>query len=315
MKFGRTCQLSLEVAAPPPLKSQNLTLASPPLTIDFDVNRQSLSSASNATFVIKNLNSQETRDLIYKDRYNITQYRAVQFRAGYDGYASTGVPAALSQNANSGSGRTQPLLFNGNIFSAYSEKISGTDDSITTIECQDGGFARVNGLTTTTVSGKSTQQILSDLAASLPMISGRALISLFSGGPKRGFPMIGSTWDLLQQLSGGKAIIDNNQVKILADNDVVDGDLLVINRASGLLGSPRRSDSQIEFDMLFEPRLTIGQYVKLDSVFNSILNGIYKVMGLHHRGTISPRVAGEPARTTVSLWLGDQALNWQNPIR
>jgi hypothetical protein len=63
----------------------------------------------------------------------------------------------------------------------------------------------------------------------------------------------------------------------------------------------------LDFEMLFEPRLTIGQTVQLKSDTNRIFNGIYKVMGFEHSGTISDAVAG-PCKTSVSLWLGTQVL-------
>lgn len=59
--------------------------------------------------------------------------------------------------------------------------------------------------------------------------------------------------------------------------------------------------------MLFEPRLTIGQQVQLQSQTNRIFNGMYKVMGFEHSGMISPAVGGD-CKSSVSLWLGTQVL-------
>jgi len=61
-------------------------------------------------------------------------------------------------------------------------------------------------------------------------------------------------------------------------------------------------------DILFEPRLQIGQVVELNSNFFKKLNGQYKIIGIRHSGTISDAVAGR-CKTTVELCLGNRVLN------
>jgi hypothetical protein len=119
--------------------------------------------------------------------------------------------------------------------------------------------------------------------------------------------LFGNTWNIIRQESDNLAIIDNGQVKILQPNEAIASDIPVITSASGLLSSPARSGQMIELDMLFEPRLTVGQIVELDSTTNRLYNGTYKVMGFTHSGMISPAVAG-PAKSTVQLWLGTEAI-------
>ena len=60
--------------------------------------------------------------------------------------------------------------------------------------------------------------------------------------------------------------------------------------------------------MLFEPRLTLGQIINLQSTTNKQYNGLYKVVGFTHRGTISPAVCGD-LRTTVNLFIGQGELS------
>jgi hypothetical protein len=277
MKFGRKYTLGIEVAG------GQKTELSLPLSIDFDIRRQSLSSANTATFRIYNL-GEKTRNLIYFDRYNITEFRAIQFRAGYESFT--------------------PLIFNGTVRQAYSYR-AGVD-MITEIEAYDGGFQMVNGFTSMTLgAGQAATQVLQSLAASLPGLSGAPIVGNFPTINKRGEVLFGNTWQLILQKSAGLAGIDNGQVKILQNNEVIAGEIPLIDSSTGLLGSPRRSDALLEFDMLFEPRLTVGQVVDLKSSTNTLFNGRYKVMGFTHRGTISPAVAGT-AHTNVSLWLGTQ---------
>lgn len=280
MKFGRTYSLSVEVAG-----GGNVTIT-PPLTLILDVRRNSLASANVATFRVLNL-GERTRNAIYKDRYAVTEFRAIQLRAGYEDFA--------------------PLIFNGNVKQAYSYR-QGTE-MITEIEAYDGGFAMVNGFTSTTLSaGQNVANVIRSLASTLPGLSSVPIVGDFVGSNKRGEVLMGNTWSLIQQKSAGLAIIDNGQVKALRDNEAIEGQIPIVDSSTGLLNSPRRSDAMIEFDMLFEPRLTVGQVLALKSSTNPIFDGVYKVMGFSHRATISPAVGGG-AKTTVNLWLGTQTLN------
>ena len=83
-------------------------------------------------------------------------------------------------------------------------------------------------------------------------------------------------------------------------NEIIVGEIPVISSATGLLGSPRRGNATLEFDMIFEPRLTIYQLVRLDSTTQPLYNRNWKVMGIEHQGTISPRISGD-ALTKVTL--------------
>lgn len=279
MKLGRKYTLAIEVAGG---QKTEVTL---PLTLDFEVRRNSQSSANTANFRIYNLH-ERTRNLIYFDRYNISEFRAIQLRAGYQTFT--------------------PLIFNGTVRQAYSYR-EGVN-MITDIECYDGGFQMVNGFTSQTIGiGTAATEVIRSLASTLPGLTSQPIVGAFNTINKRGEVLFGNTWELISQKTGGLANIDNGQVKALQNNEVITGEIVEINSDSGLLGSPKRSDALLEFDMLFEPRLTIGQVVDLKSSTNRIFNGRYKVMGVIHRGTISDAVAGN-ATTTVSLWLGTAVL-------
>jgi len=60
-------------------------------------------------------------------------------------------------------------------------------------------------------------------------------------------------------------------------------------------------------EMLFEPRLKIGQVVELVSRDYPSLNQLYKVIGIQHSGTISDAVGGK-CKTTVRMLYGIQNL-------
>lgn len=283
VKFQRNYSLSLEVAG-----GQNVTIELP-YRCEFEIVRDTLASSQTATFRIYNM-KQSIRDLIWKDQYLWTQFRAIKFSAGYGSFT--------------------PVIFNGSIKQAYSEHGSGAQDGVTTIEAYDGAYQITNGLTNMTLAaGQPADQVIKTLAASLPNITGQPIVGSFPTTNLRGEVLFGNTWDMILKKSGGLGTIDNGQPKILNLNDVVTGSIPLIDASTGLLGAPKRTNAMVTFEMLFEPRITIGQALALKSSYNALLNGNYKVMGFTHRGRITD--LGDPgeARTSVNLWLGTAALN------
>lgn len=132
-KFGRIYSLSVEVAG-----GQKVAIELP-YTVEFEVRRENLSSSQDATITVYNL-GERLRDLIYKDQYNTTEFRAVQLRAGYEDLGA-------------------PLIFNGTIRQAYSYR-EGVDFK-TVIDAYDGAYMMANSYTTQTFgSGVTYAQIM-----------------------------------------------------------------------------------------------------------------------------------------------------------
>jgi hypothetical protein len=290
-KFNRIYSLRVEVdngVNTSPLRSQflankniEITL---PYSVEFSISRRTLTSAQTGTFRIYNLGP-EQRNAIQKDFFQFTQLRSIQFFAGYD----------------SPNGKFMPKVFDGTVVTAYSYRVGR--DWITEIDAFDGGWqmATANGVSITLAPGTTASQVVSQLAALLPKMSGSAIVGNFPYANKRGEVLFGNVWDLLIQKSNGLVTIDNGQVKALQLNEVILGSLPLISPESGLLGSPKRTPSTLEFDMIFEPRLTVSQVVRLENFSNPKYNRNWKVIGFEHRGTISPSVAGQ-CLTSVRLW-------------
>lgn len=257
-----------------------------PFTCEFMITRNLLASANTATFRILNL-AERSRNKIYKDQYNLLEYRAIQFWAGYSDQP--------------------PMIFNGNVKQAWTYRPCGGKDIITKIEAYEGMYAMSNGFSSQTIAGgQSYAQILQSLNNDLPYLDSPTIGNV-AGNTRRGAVLFGNTWKLIQQYSKGQATIDNNKLLVLQPNECIAGDITVINSSTGLLGTPYRANAMVEFEMLFTPQLKIGQIIKLESEVNKLFNGFYKVVGFQHSGVISPSVAGN-ARTVVQLWLGTQAL-------
>lgn len=306
MKFERRCQLKVEInpkRTPGSLFAQGTeTLTIPPnLTIEFEIERAFISGSQNGTFRILNL-GEHTRNLLQRDPFATGVVRAIQFRAGYASF-----PIAL--------------CFNGTVLSATSYR-RGVD-VVTEITAFDGGAAMALGFTAASIAaGASVRDTIVFLARSLPATTGAPLVGDFPTKSLRSQALFGNTWSVLLQQAGSNgsnlATIDNGQVKVLNLNEAIAAAIPLINSDSGLLGSPRRTPTTIEFDMLFEPRLTLGQILELESSSNRLLNGTYKVAGFNHSG-VAPSVGEDPnapvtpvasgaARTRVLLFIGPSEL-------
>ena len=273
-KFGRSYSLSVQAS-----NGSTITIE-PPFTLEFDVTRNTLSSANTSSFRLYNL-SEKTRNLLRKNRWDYDSLRLISLRAGYE--------------------ENLPFIFLGNISQAWSVR-EGTN-FITTIQSFDGGFAYANAKTNTAYpSSTDLKSVITDFVSSLKDFAvSPGAIGDFAGAISRGNSYSGATTDLLREISGGAFFIDNGKANVLKDDECLDLPAFVITSKSGLLGTPILEETYINFDMLFEPNLSIGRRIKLESITGANFNGYYKVISLHHRGTISDAVCGE-AITSVGLF-------------
>lgn len=271
-KFGRNYELKVQVDT----AGSVLTLK-PPFTCEFDITRNTLSSLNVCQLRIFNL-SQLSRDQI---RYNITnlgQKRKISFKAGYGDNIAT--------------------IFTGTITEAWSVR-EGVN-FITQIECYDGGFAFQTGTITASpfIAGTPYREIIRTLMRDLPDVSIGA-IGNFTGVLPKKTTYSGDPVKALQELTGGAFFIDNGKAYALKTDEYVPtlGQRLVVNAQSGLLGTPVREQTGVHFDMLFEPALTVGTKIKLESLTEQNFNGEYKVTEVKHKGVISDAVAGDAITT------------------
>lgn len=279
-KFGRAYQLQVGTA-----NGSTLTIALP-FTIEFDITRNTLTSANVCSIRIYNLSANNRNQL----RFNIMDtgdYRPVILQAGYGSNLAT--------------------IFSGSITAAWSVR-EGTN-FVTTIESFDGGYAFNNGEANIAFPvGTAYSTLLKTLAGTLPNISLGSFGS-YLGSLDRGNSVSGNTMSLLGELSGGGAFIDNGKINCLGDNECLPANgIAIIDDAAGLLGTPMREQTILTFDMIFEPRLVIAQQIQLKSTTAANFNGFYKVTGLKHRGMISAAVCGD-AITSVQMFYGTAALS------
>lgn len=287
VKFGRTYFLSIQENTPPGAPQKFLTVQLP-FTIEFDINRNSLGSVNTAKIRIYNL-SPKNSNLILKNWNDYDRRKLVTLYAGYGN-----VP-----------GVTLPIIFTGNASQVQTVR-EGTN-YITTIQAFDGGLAFSTGdISITVPQDIQRASLISQMIQTLrPLgLTQGAIGKSFNDVIPAGSQFSGSTMDILTQLTGGQAFVDNGRVNCLAkqNGEVIKTPTVpIINSASGLLGTPMREQTHLNFDSLFEPSLVVGQQVFLQSLQQFNYNTTYSVISLRHNGTISGAVCGD-ATTSIGVF-------------
>lgn len=290
-KFGRSYLLNIQTQ-----QGNTLTIA-PPFTVEFDITRNVLTSANVASIRVYNLNENH-RNQIRKNVNDFGDLRLIELKAGY--------------------GLNLPVIFSGNITQAWSAR-EGTN-FVTQMESFDGGFAFANSAINQTMPVNSSQEdVINSFIENLKAYGvQKGAVGTFEGKLSRNNSYSGNTIDLLKQLTNGNFFIDNGKAYALNADEYVNDLPITIDASTGLLNTPIVEQTLITFDILFEPRLTIGSLVNLKSMTTDLdiiskayagLTGPKKVVMIKHRGMISDSVCGDVI-TTAGLFypVGSQGL-------
>ena len=257
------------------------------LTINFNIQRSTMASLNSMQLSIYNL-SDKIRSRIFQDRFRPGVYKRVVLQAGYDNLST---------------------VFIGNIFQAFSSR-EGTE-IVTLIDARDGGFDTTGTVTSTAIEGATKEDVVRALAADFENISvGQVNID---GDFKRPVVLNGNNFALIRKYTDDRVFIDLEELKVLDDNDVIEGDVPLITSSSGLLGTPRRDDAYLSIDTIFEPRIIMGQVIEIQSDIAPQFDGQYKVIGVTHNGTISEAQGGE-CKSTFNLLVGSQLFGGFNQV-
>lgn len=262
-----------------------------PFTLKFDINRGVWSDANTGNFQLYNL-GYEVQALLWKDRADQTKYVTMWVYAGYTWRDKDGKIKDV-----------QPLIFFGDVQECTSYR-NGVD-FITDIQATDGGYLFQYGFINKTFSKDTDFKFLiQELLAGVPTCKVGYITSNVKQMRKRGRTFIGQTMKLLEAYDFDKVFVDNGELHILGENDVIPGQLMVLNADSGMIGTPRRGETTLNVDTIFEPQLVVAQAISLQSKLYPFLNQNYQIIGLRHYGTISPVECGN-LYTSVSLSLGE----------
>jgi hypothetical protein len=224
-------------------------------------------------------------------------------RAGYLSWVNANGPPNF---------QSLPLIFLGSVKQAYSLREGAS--WVTTIQAWDGGYAVTQGDISTpiTPSPSLSQQeqlsiMVNQLIDAMPDVTLGYLDTALGISNIRGVSLSGSPWVRLNQLADflyANLWIDLGKVYMLSKSTVgvpsLTGGLVTITPQQGLLETPMRQNTIVSFEMIFEPRLKVGQSVDLQSI-ETVNNGKYVVHGINHHGIISDAVGGD-LRTKVSCY-------------
>ena len=259
------------------------------LTINLDINRNTFASTNEAHIQILNLNPAH-RQRLFHDKYRADKIDYIDVYAGY--------------------GSNLALVFRGKILQTYSYKQG--QNMITDIQAIDLGFLsyykdgrKVNYSNMTLEAGTSkreaVQRIISDMESGT-QVGGLGSIN---GTFQTPVTFIGDSFTLLDEITGGHVFVDLGKVNVLANKEGLKiGSIPIISAETGMLGTPMRRDAQLEVDTLFEPSIQVGQLVEIQSLTGvQEYNGTFKVIGVHHSGTISSAECGK-LTTRFNLFVG-----------
>lgn len=267
-----------------------------PFTIRFSINRNIFQEVNQGDFEIYNL-APDTYNRLFYDYFSINRYfgddettrsvgnkwksRTVILEAGYEGMEMS-------------------IIFVGDMWSCYTERRGS--DVITRIHAIIG--LRATSISSDVSFGSTTRnKVLMYLADDMHLKM--KLYQIEDKEFNRPISISGNSFANIQKYSGDIAYIDNNEIKVLKYDDAFESEVALINDESGLLGVPQRENGILSVNMIFEPRLTVGQIIEIQSRIAPMFNGQYKVFGLKHDGVISGAESNRVV-TSIQMMVGSQ---------
>lgn len=172
------------------------------------------------------------------------------------------------------------LLFKGSVDSGFSDRTGA--DFVTRLNCSDGGQDIVWSYTSAVVNGKNEaiEQCLSDMnnveKGAITKIN--ELIR-----PK---VLVGNSSRLIRQMIGQNQdfFVCKEKAYILNDDEYRKTTAPVISSATGMNSIPRYAKKEVKLTTMMNPKIELGGIVKIESIHNEKLNGLYKVIAIATSG-------------------------------
>lgn len=256
-----------------------------PITCSISTTRGLVTDSNSATIKLYNL-APNTRKKIFQDSFTLdsSKWHYVHVEAGY------------GNNLNGVS-----TIFRGRVMQAYSYRDGGSVDTVTEIQAQALDIFDCQ-VSTTILAGTTKIEAVQQLVnAGMPNCK-LANVGELDGKILSDTSFDGNTIDAINEITGGKCFVDNENVNVLMNNEVLDVPVPVITDSNCLLSTPIRRDANLEVKMIFQPDLIVGQLLEIQSSVSPNFNGQYKVLGFTHDLFFSGAVCGERI-TTVQLWI------------
>lgn len=262
-RFGQNYELIIQL-------KDNSIVIKPPFKIQFDVTKSIDRKLNKAQIKIFNI-SEHYRQQLSKKKEEDKQYLRAILKVGYQSIG---------------------IIFQGNIQSTKTARESS--DITITLTCVDGGYDIANSFTSKTVKSKSEaiKAISSDMKNTQ---LGLVTTQKETLRPK---VLVGNSHKLIERnlQFDEDYFIDDEKIYILKKNEVISDYSAVVNSETGLLTTPtityetegeddnKNEIEKISFDSLMNPTIRVAGLVNLKSLYETKLNGVYKVESIQYNG-------------------------------
>ena len=230
----------------------------PPMKVAFSCTESIEGEANKMTIEIYGL-SRENRISLTRDE-DEKKHIGVELQVGYKGNLS--------------------LLFKGSLLKGSFDRQGA--DFITTLECLDGGNDILWSYTSAVVNGKeeAINQCIGDMEVTqkgvIPEI--KELIR-----PK---VLVGNSALLVREMIDTEQdfFISREQAHIVGKEEYRKTLAPLVSAATGLIGVPQSAKKELTLNTMMNPMIEIGGVIKLQSVQNPKLDGLYKVKAINTSG-------------------------------
>lgn len=312
----------------------------PFFTIKFTVDRGIFATQNKFSIDIYNL-SQRTREALYYDSILLGAVsKEINFFCGYAPTINSlniFKEGVIHQDFDVGFKQKNfgvPLIFSGRMTRCYSYR-KGVDfvTHIEGFDLPDKNEININAIFD---KGSSHLKVIEAVAKELNIKSTNVFVSgYFNFNLKRAktFSNV-NAWKVLDTMvasvnadivkeQGANApqfrlFYDMNNLFILRDDEGIPDNIVEISAETGLLDTPIREYYKCTFTSLFEPQFRCGGWINLQSRTadpnRTGIQGLLKVVGFTHSGTVSPVVCGS-LTTKFTCYLGLAQLEtaqWQS---
>lgn len=183
---------------------------------------------------------------------------------------------------------TLETIFHGTISQTHIGRENGTDTFVELL-CMDGDILyndNAGWLSSTVAAGSTQKQTMDQIAQSLNAGKQQALLTIAQQPPAtegkywasaslRGKVLWGMPRNMIRnivQQIGYRWSIQNGQVQIVPEQGYLPTEAIVLNPATGLIGTPTQTDNGITLRSLLNSRIKISGIIKLDeSVINKTI--------------------------------------------
>ncbi|MBQ0113349.1 MAG: hypothetical protein KBT03_09490 [Bacteroidales bacterium] len=266
-----------------------------PIGISFNVTRGIYAQRQQLDIDIYNLNDSNRRALfrdVFKNGANeANNFLICVLEAGYE---------------DSG----MSVVFAGFVWSCYTKK-NGVN-AVTHIQANTNLGEQYAAMNVTLKEGQTLTDIYEAAMRTCPYYTtGKASIPDYTF--IRPVSIADNAFRILSTYTGKDVFVDLMKVYVLGQQEAVEGYVPKIDFETGLLGAPERQNGVLSVNVIFEPRIVVGQIIEIKSSVAPEFNGQYKVFGITHQGEINDAGGGR-LTTRLDMQVGTQIYGGFNVI-